>query len=154
MCCEEIRTAFDASNDCVKNNVLQAKENGKKFKIQLKKGATDTFCCIHVDECLIKGTNSQKCDYWFRQCREKLAIKDYFVELKGSDVTHGFDQIVETIKQVRMKGNFLKKNVTYGIIVASKVPQATGIQNLKERFKKDYGADLFLKSIEYTLISD
>lgn len=152
MCCDEIRKAFKASEACVKNNVLQAKENGKIFKIQLQKGVANPFCCIHVDGCLIQDKTQKKCDFWFRKCLKKVAVADYFVELKGSGVKDGFEQITETIKHVRQQGILLKKDETYGVIVASKVPQATGVQNLKERFKKDYGADLFVKSIEYTLV--
>lgn len=145
MCCDEIRIAFDASEDCVKSNVLQAKENGVKFRIQPTKGSNNAFCRIQVDGCLIRERGREKCDYWFRHCKEE-ATQDYFVELKGSKIKKGFDQIIETIKQAREKGITLQHKNIYGIIVSSSVPKAANVQNLKDLFKKKYGVNLIVNS--------
>ncbi len=152
MCCDEIRTAFDASEECIKSNVLQARENGVKFRIQPKKGADDVFCRIQVDGCLIRDKSRQKCDYWFRHCQQE-ATQNYFIELKGGKVKKGFEQIIGTIKQAREKGITLQKKNIYGIIVSSNLPKATNVQNLKDQFKKDHGVNLIVNSgDEYTLV--
>ena len=151
MCCEEIRLAFNASEKCVQNNALQAEEDKKKFKIQVKPDSTDIFCRIHVDGCLIQDKTRKKCDYWFRQCGEEIS-NNYFVEFKGSDIKDGFNQIVETIAQAREKGVVLQKKTIHGVIVSNKVPiSTTDLQKIKERFVKDHGMSFSVKSIEFML---
>ena len=151
MCCEEICQAFGANDECCRENVLRAQEDGKKFILQLPADSTDTICCIHVDDCLIQDKNQRKCDYWFRVCRTDGHL-NYFVEFKGSDIEYGFEQIVATIAQVRQKGILLPKESIHGIIVANHVPMsAPQIQVLKDRFKKHYGASFQPKSKRFDL---
>ncbi len=146
MCCKDIRQALGASDECCRDNVLIAKENGKKFSLQLPKGSTDTVCCIHVDNCLIQDISQQKCDYWLCHCQPNI-YQNYFVEFKGGNITHGFNQIVATIEQVRQKGINLPKESIHGVILANSIPSlSAGTQKLKDKFKKDYGADLRLES--------
>lgn len=154
MCCEEIRVAFNAADKCIQNNALQVEEDHKKFKILPKQGSTDVFCRIHVDGCLITNKTRQKCDYWFRQCNQEK-IQNYFVEFKGQDIQDGFNQIVETIAQVREKGIPLQQSAIHGIVVCNKVPLTTvELQKIKERFVKNYGMSFLVKSKEYVLSPD
>ena len=146
MCCQEICQAFGAEDKCCQENVLYAKESGKKFTLQLPKGSTDTICCIHVDDCLIQEKTRQKCDYWLRRCQHD-GHQNYFVEFKGGDINHGFDQIVSTIAQVRQKGIILPKESVHGVILGNNIPSlSAGSQKLKDKFKRSHGSDLHLYS--------
>ncbi len=146
MCCEDVRQAFGASDKCCRDNMLMVKENGKKFTLQLPKNATDTVCCIHVDDCLIQNKTQQKCDYWLRICQLN-SHKNYFVEFKGGDIDHAFDQLVATIRQVREKGVTLPKASIHGVILGNNIPRLNaGTQKLKDKFTKTHGADLQLHS--------
>ena len=148
---EDIRIAFNAPASCVENGILQAEEDKKKFKIQISRNLVNSsFCRIHVDGGLLpRNQDRKKCDYWFRHCKPDLPT-NYLVEFKGSHIKEGFAQIVETIAQVREKDIVLPKETIHGIIVANRVPlSGPEIQILKERFKKDYGADFLLKSREF-----
>ncbi|MGF7109392.1 hypothetical protein [Treponema pedis] len=69
------------------------KENGKEFKI-------DNPNCkklekIRVDGCLI--TSNIRCDYAVLVDRDFKNLNNvYLIELKGSDVKHGYKQLLET----------------------------------------------------------
>jgi hypothetical protein len=151
MCCKEILQAFGASRDCLSESALQAEEDGKRFKIELSANSKETFCRVHVDHSrkhygLIQN-NRKRCDYWMRRCQN---LENYFIEFKGSDIQDGFEQIIETITQVREKGIPLSKNLILGFVVSNKVPlAATDVQNLKEKFKASHGKDFIVKSKEY-----
>jgi hypothetical protein len=57
-------------------------------------------CLIRIDECVITGSETKKCDYLFLVCgdTEKIA---FFVELKGSNLEHACEQIYSTIKKLK-----------------------------------------------------
>lgn len=154
MCCKGICQAFNASEQCIKSKGLQVDEKGKKFILEPLKASKDTFCCIHVDGCLIRDLKRRKCDYWFRQCGEKKAAFNYFVELKGSNIKDGFEQIVETIQHAREKGIDLPQKTIHGIIVLGKIkfPKIdTTRQKLEDKFKKTHGLELSIAKGTYTL---
>lgn len=154
MCCKEIRLAFDAPEKCVKNNLLKVEEKGKKFIVEPKQASKNSFCCIHVDDCLIQNKKRRKCDYWFRQCGEKKVALNYFVELKGSNIKDGFEQIVETIQLAREKGIDLPQKTIHGIIVLGKIkfPKIdTTRQKLEDKFKKTHGLELSIAKGTYIL---
>ena len=156
MSCKEICQAFGAKEDCCQDNIVIAKENGKKFTLQLPKGSTDTVCCIHVDDGLIEDQTQQKCDYWLRRCQinQRNVYQNYFVEFKGGNINHGFDQIVSTIVQVRQKGIALPKESIHGVILGNNIPSLNaGSQKLKSKFKRDHGSDLHLHSKKEVIIS-
>lgn len=74
-------------------NCMIVQENGKEFKIdnphykKLEK--------IHVDGCLI--TSGVKCDYAVLVDRNSNNLNDvYLIELKGCDVKHVYEQLLET----------------------------------------------------------
>jgi hypothetical protein len=73
--------------------IINVEENGRKFVgINAKQ---KLFALYHVDGCiLIEG---QKCDFLLLNADEWIA---YFIELKGSDLTHAIRQINTTITQL------------------------------------------------------
>ncbi len=144
MCCEKLRIALNASEKCF-DHLLSCEEKGQKFKIQLPKKSTETFCRIKVDGCLIPADATQKrCDFMFWRC-EKEEI--YFVELKGKEIKKAVSQIKSTIEFARPKLKF-KQEQAYGFIVSNRCPMASAdIQKLKKDFKENkYGQVLEVHS--------
>lgn len=144
MCCSEIQIAFKALNDCFEH-ATSATERGRQFVVELPNGSKETFCRVRVDACLIDDSTVEKCDYVFRRCANSDI---YFVELKGSDVTKGFDQIVATIKHFNGKMELAQAHI-FGFIVASKVKLPKGnaeVANLKKTFVRKHGAALVFQT--------
>ena len=57
---------------------------------------------LKVDGCLIKGSNTEKCDFLMLACDENE--KDaYFIELKGKNFLHGIDQLINSIRILENK---------------------------------------------------
>ena len=99
------------------DNHKKAIENKMRFEIN----SAEKFTRIKVDGCLIPSQLIEKCDYGFyRHSNGDF----YFVELKGTEIQKGFNQIVNTINHI--DGNHLKiqKNQRFGFIVSSEVPKA------------------------------
>lgn len=157
MCCKEVCRAFSASDECIENKSLKVAEKGKKFILEPLKTSKDTFCCIHVDGCLIRDLKRRKCDYWFRQCLKDKVICNYFVELKGSSIKDGFEQIVSTIQQAREKGIDLPQKTIRGVIVLGKIkaPKMNAArQTLVDKFERIHGSELSIAKGSYTLTPD
>lgn len=157
MCCKEICNAFNASHECIEGKTLMVSEKGKRFILESPDGSKNTFCCIHVDGCLIKDLKRRKCDYWFRQCSKETVPGNYFVELKGSNIRDGFDQIVSTIQQAREKGIDLPQKTIRGFIVLGKFkfPKADVTrQTLEDKFEKNHGSKLTIAKNTYKLVLD
>lgn len=157
MCCKEICQAFNAPQECIESKSLKVAEKGKKFILEPPKASKDTFCCIHVDGCLIRDLKRRKCDYWFRQCLKEKVICNYFVELKGSSVKDSFEQIVSTIQQAREKGIDLPQKTILGVIVLGKFkfPKADPTrQTLEDKFEKNHGSELSIAKGSYKIIPE
>lgn len=90
---------FKVLQNCIicsgNNTCMMVKENGKEFKI-------DNPNCkklekIRVDGCMI--TSGVRCDYAVLVDRNSNNLNDvYLIELKGCDVKHGYEQLLETYK--------------------------------------------------------
>lgn len=134
MCCKKLRTAFGADSKCF-DNLLSAKENGRKFSILLPKGSDEKFCRVTIDGCLIpKDSPQERCDFLFFRCKP---TELYFVELKGKDVKKGVSQIKSTIEFVRPKLKFQQEQVT-GFVISSRCPLSSAeTQVLKSAFRKE-----------------
>lgn len=144
MCCEKLRIALNASEKCF-DHLLSCEEKGQKFKIQLPKKSTETFCRVKVDGCLVSDhSSSERCDFMFWRC-DKEEI--YFVELKGKEVKKASAQIKSTIDFLRPKLK-LKQEQAFGFIISNRCPMASvEIQKLKKDFKdKKYGQVLEVHS--------
>lgn len=93
---------------------------------------------VQVDGCLdIQGV---KCD-WLLIINEPYI--EIYIELKGSDVEHAFDQIENTIKIVSKN---YKTVLKYCYIITTRCPiTSTQIQVKAKLFKKNYNAVLKVK---------
>ena len=93
---------------------------------------------VQVDGCLdIQGV---KCD-WLLIINEPYI--EIYIELKGSDVEHAFDQIENTIKIVSKN---YKTVLKYCYIITTRCPiTSTQIQVKAKSFKKNYNAVLKVK---------
>jgi hypothetical protein len=106
MSCKDIKAILGGSDDCYSPS-HSAEENGKRFEFIRKKGDRRVICRIKIDGCIIKN-NSIRCDYLFMVTPPKSY---HFVELKGSDIDHAFDQIKNTISFVKRKSVIAKKDI-------------------------------------------
>lgn len=79
------------------------------------------------------------------RCENKISTQVYFVELKkGSDITHAYKQVTQSIQHFRTKRAPIDKDLIIGIIAARGIPKAINqeFRNLKIDFKKNWGAEL------------
>lgn len=113
------------------------KEN--KCKFTLINEANISIRKIKVDGCAIK--DGLRCDYL-------LIMRDnteYYVELKGCNVSAAIKQIERTI--ILLSSD--KKNTPkHSIVVSTRCPlETTKIQKLKYEFKHNYNSKLIIKTI-------
>ncbi len=150
---KELQKMYAISNDCIKvcGKIHVVKENKVSFRLERSSVAGDAIYCIEVDDCMIKSSDTEKCDYaFFRLKQDKntsIEHEFYFIELKNALIHKAYSQIVTTLK-THFKSPPIKECI--GFIVANRVPSGADIQNLKKSFIKDYGRDLIIKSNTYT----
>jgi hypothetical protein len=124
-------------NKTTANKIVVVSENKRKFII--KNNSLYTINEVKVDGCYIKV--GLKCDFLFELSKETIE-KVFYVELKGSDVTHGIEQLESTINTCKAIHSQLYKEC---YIVASKVPSSgTSSQVLKKQFIKKNKIQLFI----------
>lgn len=99
----------DCKPDC-KDKIIKVSENKSSFEIDNSIRAS--IGVVKVDGCKI--TSGIRCDWLFIDNQSK---KETFVELKGSCIEHGFEQIKETIRRISKYNK--EKN---GVIVCSRCP--------------------------------
>jgi len=107
----------------------------------------DRVLKIEVDGCVISDNNTPRCDYAIVPSNEV----EIYVELKGSDIPHAVQQIESTIGLLSEDPKKIRKLC---FVVSTRVPQqATSIQNLKIKFKRNFNAHFQIKNIkdEYDL---
>jgi|GEM_PF-577291 len=102
---------------------------------------------FQVDENIIKGTQYNKCDYLF-VVKETDDYAEIFVELKGSDWKHAFDQLEATLKHKLFNGNdFLFR---WARVAIHSCPSLNNIGTEKDKriaeFKENYHCDLAIKN--------
>lgn len=96
-----------------------------------------------MDACLISSDTRIKCDYAFLKCDSWHFM---FVELKGTDIDHAFEQICETIEYFKSYQITVTRKKIFGFIVSSSVPSVANqkFMKLKKKFKKLYGGILVI----------
>lgn len=129
-------------NSVSANNIVSVSENKRVFRI--KNNSALTVNKVQVDGCYI--TTGLKCDFLFEIIETRDSIENiknvFYVELKGSNVTHAIDQLEATINNCRTIHNQIVKEC---YIVASKFPSAgTSSQVLKKKFIKKNNIQLFI----------
>jgi len=96
---------------------------------------------ILVDGCLIND-DSIRCDYML------LAKEmEFFIELKGQDLSHAVNQIKATIKRISSNVNIKNKR---SFIICTRSPlSSTKIQSIKFDLLKNFNSELQIKSSPY-----
>jgi hypothetical protein len=107
-------------------------EHGKQFTIQNENKISVKQ--VKVDGCLIKDER-KRCDYLFEIEKKSLVI---YLELKGKNVGHAYEQLVSTIEFCLTRHKNLERRC---YIIASRVPSTTAtMMNLKAKILKNYKA--------------
>jgi hypothetical protein len=128
---------IDSCNSVSQNKIVSVSENKRKFTVNNK--SLFTINKVTVDDCYI--TEGLRCDFLFEVIDEELK-KVFYVELKGSDISHGIQQLEATVKHCLS----IHKSVPRSCyIVASKVPKASpSTQKYKKEFKRKHSVMLYI----------
>lgn len=148
----------------INDSKIKVEESKKMFYIENKN--KNYFCKIAVDSpnCPVNGI---KCDYFFykipcgfnitcntcqtlKNCKDINIIEYIFVELKGVDIEHAFEQILNTGKYILSNEEIKRKNK--GFIIHSHSPSLSSkMQNLLMKYKKNKcNIDFILKTDSHT----
>ncbi len=118
----------------IKDKKIVCEEN--KRKITFVNPAGIVVEKITVDGCQL--TDGVRCDFLVRYDKN-----EHFIELKGSDINHAFEQLSRTI--TLLGENNCKKRNCY--VISSRSPlSATEIQIWRVKFRKKYHSDLIVKN--------
>ena len=120
-----------------RGNIVACEEYGKKLSLDCN---GETFFKIIIDGGaeLCNSTN-RRCDFMIINDDESIEI---YVELKGQDIVHAANQIIETIKKYG-----LDQAIKYSVIVTSSIPRNnTALQNVKLLLKKQTATIPFIKN--------
>jgi hypothetical protein len=138
--------AIEIPPPCVQKHTgrsLVCKANGRLMRFC--KADREIARKITVDGCVIK--NALACDFLVINWRDRK----HFVELKGKDVDHAYEQLEATIPLFAFLG---ANDVIWCFIVCSEAPATTPkVQIKKAQFAKRFRARLTVKTAfcEYTL---
>lgn len=144
MCCNTLKFILSNVNDEHISHSTVAEENGKK--ITYTKLKSNEICKLRLDNCHFPSQKHKKCDFLFYICKTN---EIHLVELKGTDVEHGCNQIAEAYslitkdlnsKSTEIKEKFKIESMSFkGYIVSSAVPKATEIKfrKLQEKIMKE-----------------
>jgi hypothetical protein len=135
-------------NTTTNNKIISVSENKRTFRI--KNNSIFTINEVKIDGCY-KETGA-KCDFLFEIIEKTDVSIVFYVELKGSDISHAIEQLEATIEYCISEHKDVDKKKCY--IVASKFPSSgtkSGI--LKKKFLKKNKIQLFIgtKQTEVTV---
>ncbi len=108
MSCQYFRENHPGCTVCSQHPIINAAE--QKSKYSLMNPQRREVCKIRVDGCVFTQADGIKCDYLFLSCDTATA---FFIELKGSDLSHAIDQINQSIDQLvgNMSGTAINARV-------------------------------------------
>ncbi len=113
---------------------IKCEEN--KRKIIFNNSKRESVRKITVDGCQI--TDGLRCDYLIAH-----NINEYFIELKGEDIKHAFEQLKNSINILGAKD--CVKRICF--VISSRSPLISAeIQNIRIQFKRKYKSDLIVKN--------
>ena len=92
MSCQHFKENHPSCTECSNNPIINAAE--QKSKYSLRNPQRKEVCKIRYDGCVATQLDGKQCDYLFLSCDTSTA---FFVELKGSDLSQGIDQINQSI---------------------------------------------------------
>ncbi len=123
---------------------IAVSEQGKTFEI-INSNAEEIIK-TKVDDCLIDD-QTKKCDYFFEVKKHK---KQFFVELKGTNLKKAIEQIENTLKI--FKQNYFLREKICGCIVLSRYPKMDTIRQTEEkRLQKVWRMKLGIQSQKMTI---
>ena len=115
-------------NTYTNNKLVSISENKRTFKI--KNSSILYINEVVVDGCYIKV--GERCDYLFEIINNDTIKDVFYVELKGSNITHAIEQLKATIAHCKNIHSSVALKQCY--IVASKFPSAgPSSQTLKKK---------------------
>lgn len=133
---------MEIKENCLsRSNDTKIKCEEKSQKIIFTNTKRLTVEKIFVDGCQI--TDGARCDYLI-----KLENKEYFVELKGQDLRHAFEQLKNSIT---LLGQITcMERISY--VISSRSPLASSeIQVERLKFLRSYKSDLIVKNNNLTI---
>jgi hypothetical protein len=133
--CEELTTAPIKS--------LQTK--GSKSKIIFENPKRLELCIIDIDKCP-ELSEETRCDYVLTA---EAMEEEFYIELKGRDIEHGFEQIQASIKTMSSDPY---KHPKICFIVSTRCTKTvrTKIPNMKIMLKTKYNAKLIVQNTPHT----
>jgi len=111
---------------------IRLQERGTIYIMELR---PEMKCLAYkVDGNIIKGTQTEKCDYLVLVTHDNL-WGEVFVELKGSNISHAVKQVIATLNNPLFKTSVHSLRRAR-IVTANRIPSNTGI-SVVERAKAD-----------------
>lgn len=130
--------------DVTSRKLIKVAESGRSFTL-LNPGQRK-ICLVVVDGCAI--TVGERCDFMYTSDRGK----EFFVELKGSDIKKALVQLTKSIDQLTRVEN---KSQRSAAIVSSRVPsEDTGTMNAKAKLIKSFVSRLYIKNTSLEIDAD
>ena len=127
---------FGVCAETVSHPLVVVSENGRKFVISNARRLN--ISKVKIDGCVVSDNTTARCDYLFEIGEPFTSC--LYVELKGKDVAHAFDQLCETMTLLKNRHNGVVKECH---VVASSIPRIRGgVQGLKIRMLKRHNATL------------
>lgn len=125
-----------------KDPIIVCEEEGRKMTFNNPRRIKMEL--IGVDKCAIKEYGGKACDFLLRDTeelnnkhRKKTSLRDYFVELKGKNVSTAIKQLKRSIEF------FSREQEVHAYIVCTKNPiRSADMQSHRRTFKTKYHANL------------
>lgn len=118
--------------------------------LTLKNNQGFKFRKIIVDGCVITDKNSpgeKKCDFLLT-IPDHPQYKEYYIELKGSDIKHAVEQIYSTIRKL---SSVPIKQMKKGYIICNKSPMlTTHIQKIQKQAREQFNLVLVVRCSPHT----
>jgi hypothetical protein len=119
---------------------IKCEENKRKIIFDNRK--REIVEKIIVDGCQI--TEGVRCDFLVRHKK-----REFFVELKGEDIQHAFDQLKNSINLLG-SGDCKERNC---YVISSRSPLVSAeIQNIKLQFIRKFNSQLIVKNNNFEVI--
>lgn len=134
-----------SDDDC---KVIVFRDTGRQ-NLTLKNNQGFKFRKIIVDGCVITDKNypgEKKCDFLLT-ISDHPQCKEYYIELKGSDIKHAVEQIYSTIRKLSSVPSTQMKK---GYIICNKSPMSsTKIQSFQAQARKQFNLVLIVRCSPY-----
>lgn len=126
------KSVEDCKKELTKSKLTLKDKKGGKSKLLINNKSESKFAIIDFEECVYKNKeNDTKCDFGL------IANQSiFFIELKGSDVSTGFKQLLQTINETEKCFIGLKKKSRLIVSKYSKPDLAKKSKAYKDLIKK------------------